>query len=218
MNNGSPTLTDTSRPAARSLDVVVAVALAGMSGAALMAHGFLDIPLSFTAPFVVLPTTAAAAILVFVRQGIPGRAAVITERVIAGGLWGLIATAAYDVIRPPLLWVLHLHFSPFRAMPVFGSLITGRPTTDGVAIAVGWGYHVWNGVTFGMMLCLARPQSRWVAGMVWGLFLQISMMTLYPDLLQVRLDNPGFLVSSIVGHAVWGFVLGTGLHWRATRA
>jgi hypothetical protein len=54
--------------------------------------------------------------------------------------------------------------------------------------------------------------------MVWGLFLQISMMTLYPDLLQVRLDNPGFLVSSIVGHAVWGFVLGTGLHRRATRA
>jgi hypothetical protein len=199
-------------------DVAVAVALAGMSGAALMAQGFLDIPMSLTAPFFVLPTAAAAAIVIFLRRGMPARAAVITERVITGGLWGLIATVGYDVVRPVLLWVLQLHFDPFKAMPVFGSLITGRPTTDGVAIAVGWTYHVWNGVTFGMMLCLARPHARWVAGMVWGLFLQISMMILYPDLLQVRLDNPGFMVSSIVGHAIWGFVLGSGLHWRATRA
>jgi len=218
MSPAPPASVTTNRPAAHTLDVVVAFALAGMSGAALMAEGFLDIPMTFTAPFIVLPTAAAAAIFILLRQGVPGRAAVITDRVIAGGLWGLIATVAYDLVRPVLLWVLQLHFNPFRAMPVFGSLATGRPITDGVAIAVGWAYHVWNGVTFGMMFCLVRPQGGWIAGMFWGLFLQISMMTLYPDLLQVRLDNPGFLVSSIVGHAVWGSVLGAGLHRRAAGA
>ena len=52
---------------------------------------------------------------------------------VAGAQWGLVATIAYDVIRPLLVWTLRLHFNPYRANPIFGSIITGRPRTDSEA-------------------------------------------------------------------------------------
>jgi hypothetical protein len=174
--------------------------------------------MSLTAPFVVLPSAVALAAVVLARRGQATRFSVIADRVVVGGVWGLIATLCYDALRPALLWALQLHFKPFRAIHYFGELITGRPTTDAVAIAVGWTYHFWNGITFGMMFALVRPSGGWRAGLLWGLGLQLFMMWTYPRLLQVRLDDPGYLVSTIGGHSVWGAVLGAGLARRARRA
>ena len=59
-----------------------------------------------------------------------------------------------------------------------------------------------------------RPETRLggaLLGMAWGLGLQGLMMFTYPRLLQVRLDDPGFLTMGIVGHAFWGLALGEGL-------
>jgi hypothetical protein len=210
-------VTTTTRPrpaptsAPRTRDIALVVCLAGLSGAALVAHVLWHFYMSWTAGFVVLPAAIIIVILVFARRGRPSSAGIIADRVIAGAKWGLVATVAYDVIRPPLVWGLRLHFNPYRAHPIFGSLITGRPRDTAIAIAVGWTYHVWNGVAFGVMLALVRPRGAWVAGLVWALTLQGVMMALYPKFLGVRLDNPGFMVSSIVGHGLYGVVLGASL-------
>jgi hypothetical protein len=195
----------------RTRDLALVVCLAGLSGVALVAHVLWDIYMSWTAGFVVLPGAILIVILVFATRGRQSSARIIADRVIAGAKWGLVATLAYDVIRPLLVWGLRLHFHPYRAHPIFGSLITGRPRDSAVAIGVGWTYHFWNGVAFGVMLALVRPRAGWATGLVWALTLQAVMMALYPKFLDVRLDNPGFLVSSIVGHGLYGIVLGSSL-------
>jgi hypothetical protein len=197
--------------APRTRDVVLLACLAGLSGAALVAHVVWDIRMSWTAGFVVLPGAIAFTVIIFAARGRRQGAELIADRAIAGAKWGLVATLAYDAIRPLLVWALRLHFHPFRAHPIFGSLITGRPRDSALAIAVGWTYHFWNGVAFGVMLSLVRPRAGVAAGVVWALALQAVMMAIYPQFLEVRLDSPGFLVSSIVGHGFYGVVLGWSL-------
>lgn len=189
-------------------ELVVLAACAGMSGAALVAYIIWDFSMEWTVGFVALPLSAALVILIFIGKGRQDRARVFADRLIAGAVFGLIATLAYDAIRPVLVEVFQLHFRPFRAHPIFGSLITGRPPSDGLAQIVGWAYHFWNGIGFGMMFALVRPRGGPIAGLIWALTLEAFMLALYPKFLGVRLDNPGFLATSIIGHSVYGLVLG----------
>ena len=173
--------------------------------------------MSWTVGFVALPGAIVVAIIGFAARGQQSSSRFISDRVIAGAASGLVATVAYDIARPILVWGLRVHFAPFRAHPIFGSLITGRPRDSVLAIGVGWTYHFWNGVAFGVILALVRPRSTWRAGLLWALVLQGSMMAIYPKLLNVRLNNPGFLASSVVGHGLYGVVLGTSLHRRGAQ-
>jgi hypothetical protein len=192
-------------------ELIVLIALAGTSGAALVAYILWDISLAWTAGFVALPATAALVILIFIGKGRQDRARVFADRLIAGAVFGLIATLAYDAIRPALVEVFQLHFNPYRAHPIFGSLITGRPPSDGFAQVVGWAYHFWNGITFGMMFAMVRPRGGPIAGLIWAETLQMFMMALYPRFLEIRLDTPGFLLTGLIGHGLYGLVLGATL-------
>src|SRR3970282_265862 len=53
-------------------------------------------------------------------------------------------------------------------MPLFGQLITGLPPSDGRALAAGWAYHFWNGLSFGKVYALLRPRGGVASGLVWG--------------------------------------------------
>lgn len=204
--------TDTARPPFQA--IVVFVAMAGASGAAVMAHAFFPIPMTFTVPFIVLPAGILLVMTTRYRAHDHAGLNVVASRVIAGGTWGLLATFVYDVVRPPLgVWFANA-FAPYKAMPIFGDLITGRGTDDLLAQMVGWGYHFWNGIGFGIMFALVIPRGgRWL-GTAWGLALQGLMMATYPSFLGARLDDPGFMITGIVGHALWGYTLGWGLERR----
>jgi hypothetical protein len=202
-------------PGLMAWEVVFGVALAGTSGAAVLAHTFGPVPMSFTAPFVVLPATALLVGLALLRRGRYARLHLFSRLLLGGAAWGLAATLAYDVIRPGLMWALTLSFNPYRAMPIFGHLITGLPADHRVAVAVGWAYHFWNGISFGMMFALVRPRGGAFAGLVWGLALQALMMLAYPKLLEIRLADPGFLTAGLVGHGLWGVILGAGIRRSA---
>jgi hypothetical protein len=178
------------------------------SGAAVLLHTFGPVPLVFAVPAIVLPTAAVVVGLILLRRRLFGRLHLFADLLFRGGVTGLAATFVYDVVRPPLTWIFRLSFNPYRAMPFFGELITGLTATAPMAITVGWLYHFWNGISFGMMFALFRPGGGIIAGLVWGLALQGMMMAAYPQFLKVRLDDPGFLVSGLVGHAFWGVVLG----------
>jgi len=43
------------------------------------------------------------------------------------------------------------------------------------------------------------------------MILQGLMMWVYPHFLAIRLEDPGFLMTGIVGHGLWGIVLGYGI-------
>ena len=197
------------------LEIVLGVLLAGTSGAAIIAHVFGPVPMSFTVPFVVLPATAILVSAVLLRRRLYPRFHAFTRVIMVGAKWGFLATLAYDVIRPVLKMILRFSFNPYRAIPIFGQLMTGLPATDPTAIVAGWIYHFWNGISFGVMFAFVRPQGGMAAGVVWAMVLQALMMWVYPQFLQVRLADPGFLMSGLIGHSVWGVVLGAGLRREA---
>lgn len=201
----------TGRPRLRRRDIAVLVILAGTSGAAVIAHAFGPVGMRYSAPFVVLPAAFILVALILYSRGRSGQVAVLSDRLVAGALWGFLATVAYDAIRPIVVWALGFSTDPFKAIPIFGALILDRPAQEGAAIALGWVYHFWNGITFGMMFALVRPRGGWLAGLVWGLSLELFMLAVYPTFIGIRLSDPAFFVTSFVGHATWGLVLGAGL-------
>ena len=48
-----------------------------------------------------------------------------------------------------------------RIIVAFGVLITGRPESDPAAVAAGWIYHFWNGISFATMYVLIAGRGRW---------------------------------------------------------
>jgi hypothetical protein len=189
--------------------------LASTSGAAILAHVFLGVPLAFTVPFVVLPSAALLVGVILRRRGSADRLHAFSEVMAAGALWGLVATVAYDAIRPALTWVFGFRFDPYLAISIFGQLMTGLEPSDPLSLAAGWTYHFWNGISFGMMFALLRPKGGEWWGLLWAMTLQGLMMLAYPAFLKARLDDPGFLLTGLVGHGFWGLVLGGGLRrWR----
>jgi hypothetical protein len=195
----------------RRRDMVAGWFLASTSGAALLAYTFLGFPMTFTVPFVVFPSALLLVGIVLTRQGRLERLRAFSGIVMLGAKWGLIATLFYDAIRPPLRWIFSLSYDPFRAIAIFGQLMTGRPLDDPWGLAAGWTYHFLNGITFGVMFALMRPRGGPWHGLVWALVLQGIMMATYPTLLQARLDDIGFMMTGLVGHSLWGLVLGAGI-------
>jgi hypothetical protein len=198
--------------------IVFGLLLASASGLGILAHTFWNVPMSFSAPFVVLPSVAILVGIILFSRRQYGQLAIFADRLMRGAFWGFIATLFYDAVRPLLTWILTFTFNPYKAMPIFGSLITGLPQDDTLAQLVGWGYHFWNGISFGMMFALVFPRGSWIAGFIWAMILQGLMMWAYPWFLQARLDDPGFMVTGIVGHGLWGIVLGLGLKWKYRKA
>jgi hypothetical protein len=189
---------------------IVGLLLTCTSGLAIVLYGLKKIPLSFTVSFVVFPTIIilVAIILYFKKKQ---RFQYFSELIIQGGKWGLIATLFYDAIRPFLQFIFRFDFNPYGAMPIFGYLMTGLEQTAPMAIFAGWMYHFWNGISFGMMFTMLVPKGGMIKGLIWAMLLQGLMMWVYPNFLQVRLDNTGFLMTGIVGHGLWGIVLGYGI-------
>ena len=198
----------------RRRDVAVLVCLAGASGGALVAQVVFHLSMTWTAGLLALPASGLLVGVAFAGRREHDRLAVVADRIVAGAFWGLVATLAYDAARPLLVWGLSLDFAPYRAHATFGTLVTGQPRGTATATIVGWGYHFWNGIGFATMFALVRPRGPWWAGLIWALGLQALMMALYPRFLEVRLDDPGFLVTTIVGHGVYGVVLGATLARR----
>jgi len=192
-------------------EALLAIVLASTSGLGILVHTFGPVPMSFSAPFVVFPTACLLAGAILVRRQLPERFHAFARALVAGASWGMVATLFYDGIRPLLGFLFGFTFNPYRAIFIFGELITGLPRSDPFAVAAGWTYHFWNGTSFGMMFALFRPQGGILPGVLWAETLQVLMMIAYPSFLNARLDDPGFMATGIIGHGLWGIVLGAGL-------
>lgn len=190
--------------------IIVGLLLTSTSGVAITLWGLGKIPMSFTVSFVVLPSVIILVALILYYKN-NDKFQWFNNLIIQGGMWGLFATFFYDAIRPLLKLIFRFDFNPYRAMPIFGELITGLPQTDSLAIFAGWTYHFWNGISFGMMFALLAPKGGMLKGFIWSMLLQGLMMWVYPHFLAVRLEDPGFLMTGLVGHGLWGIVLGYGI-------
>lgn len=202
------TATD-NRPRLR--DLLLGVVLAGASGAAIVAHTFGPVELRYSAPFIVLPSAAVLVGVIFAARRRYDRVRILGDRLLYGAAWGLAATIVYDLVRPAMVAILSLDTDPYAAMPLFGSLITLEPTESTTAQVLGWIYHFWNGIGFGMMFALVRPRGAFLAGLAWGLILEGIMLFVYPGFIGADIADAAFVSVGVVGHAAWGLALGAGL-------
>jgi hypothetical protein len=204
-------------PGLTTAEALLAVCLLGISGLGVIAQAYGVIALSYTAPFIVFPIGCLLGIAILLKRRLPERLHAYTDALIRGAVWGLLATFAYDAIRPVVVSVFDFNYKPFKAIHIFGELITGRPPGDTLSDVAGWSYHFWNGISFGMMFALLRPRGGVIAGVIWGETLQMLLTVVYVDLLtDFHPLATGTLVTGIIGHGLWGVVLGAGLKYRRT--
>lgn len=134
--------------------------------------------------------------------------------VVRGGLVALVAVAAYDASRQLLAQLDPSPFDPFAAIPIFGQLLLGVTVPSDAALAAGIGFHLLNGVAFGLAyaflfgrLAVSSLRVAIVSGVGWGLFLEAFQLTLYPGWLNIETYRE-FVTITFLGHVVYGLTLG----------
>lgn len=130
------------------------------------------------------------------------------------GIWvGASATAMLDLIR---LTGFSLGLMPGNMPRMFGVLIMNS-MAQGPSFSsdvIGYLYHYWVGACFGLTLTLVGGKTRWWVGLIWGLIIEVGMMTTPP--MVVAMDTgyfgsklgPGLLLVSLIAHIVYGTFLG----------
>jgi len=197
----------------RDLPLFLAALLCAFSSIAallLQAIGWIAMP--FTVSFVTLPGMLLL-LCISVWAGRTDRR-LLANRLATGAVAGSIGLVAYDLIRLAVQELLPVNFDAFYSLRVFGHLMTGHAIASGESLAAGWAYHITNGVTFGIIYSLLAGPAHWWWGLVWGLVLEIGMLLVYPAVFRPS-SMRGFVIVSVIGHAVFGAVVGI---WCARRA
>lgn len=132
-------------------------------------------------------------------------------RLLAIGLCaGCIATLAYDAVRVPLV---HSGMPVFKAISYFGTLLLGADRPSVASEALGWAYHLTNGVSFGLMYAALVPRVRAWSAVLWGLSLEgLMLLTPYAEVFGYARDLR-FMTVTIGAHTIFGLAL-----WLVLRA
>jgi hypothetical protein len=188
----------------RRPSLVIAFVTASLSGVVVLLHALQWVTLTYTIT-ILAPLSAVVfiALLFYARRG---REQILLNRLAAGLLAGAMGLVAYDLVRLVIL-LAGVPFNPFRPIEVFGLLILDRYQDTTLTKAVGWGFHIWNGLAFAVMytLTLGRGRMPWAIG--WSMVLEGAMLSSYPSLFQIVRDW-AFVLVSLVGHLCYGLALG----------
>ena len=199
-----------SRKPLRSL-LATGVIAVSLSGVALLLHWMGWVHLGFAA-MICLPLTVVI-IAVCLAVARPEHRRIVAQRLFAGLFAGFMGLIAYDVIRWLLVETGLIPANPFRVIDVFGLLILQTDIDTALTKAVGWGFHVWNGLTFAMMFTLAFGRGRILWAVIWSLILEIAMLASYPSMFHIVMGWP-FVSISLIGHLAFGLAVG----WTAQGA
>lgn len=133
----------------------------------------------------------------------------------AGILSGFLATSAYDLSRFFLIEVTGIAFWPFDIFNVFGQALVGAGYSGPLVRLAGLLYHFANGIGFALAYTIVAGKRGVWSGIIWAMILEVMMVTVYPGWLDMRaLDE--FLQISVLGHLVYGAVLGYSARWLLT--
>jgi hypothetical protein len=177
------------------------------SGAALLAHILAGIAL----PLALALTATLLAVLARVawRRTAPAERRLLLRRAGVGVVCGVAATLAYDVAKHALSLLDPSPYNPFEAIRIFGILLTGPAAPAGLSLVAGIAFHLLNGIAFGVAFCFLFGRRGVLAGIGWGLFLELFQLTLYPGWLDIRFYEEFARVSAL-SHVIYGAVLGLG--------
>lgn len=134
------------------------------------------------------------------------------------GVWvGFVSSAALDVFR---LASFQFGLLPGNLPRMFGVLILDRMAL-GPSLAsdfVGSLYHYWVSASFGLTYALVLGRTRWWGGLIWGLIIEVGMMTTPPMVVAMGTGYfglaagkgllNGVFLGSLVPHISYGIALG----------
>lgn len=175
-------------------------------------------PAAYAISLAAFPAGALAAAGALMARGQTNTLSNWAKTLLRGAGAGLAATVVYDVYLYAMNAFSSLVFDPFRAQPIFGQIITGMPSTHPLALAAGWGYHIWVGLLLGMIFAALRPKGGALTGTIFAAVLQIGRWAMYPHVLRAGTSDQEFFANGIVGQLLWGVVLGLVLSLLATRS
>lgn len=77
------------------------------------------------------------------------------------------------------------------------------------ALLVGYGWHLLNGLGFGLAYTLLFGAGTWWLAFAWGIFIWAGMMATMPIMMPViKFPMPGFLVVPFAAHIVMAVPIG----------
>ena len=124
-----------------------------------------------------------------------------------GAIAGLGATVAYDLSRFALVQVFDLDIQPFGAFGAFGDALLPGSGREGWSRVVGVGYHLVNGVSFGIAYTGLFRRRGVLMGIAYALGLEAVMLAIYPGWLDIEARRE-FTQMSLLGHVAYGATLG----------
>lgn len=161
--------------------------------------------------YVLLPSIALLFIVALVAHQL--RLVRLNNRIWTGIWVGGVSTAALDVIR---LTGFSVGWMPGNMPRMFGVLILDQMALGPSDLSdfIGGLYHYWVSACFGLTYTLLVGRTRWWGGLIWGLIIEIGMMTTPP--MVIAMDTGyfglksgfGVLGVSLTAHVVYGIVLG----------
>jgi hypothetical protein len=170
------------------------------------------VKLSVTGKFVLLPSVLAL-MVIFLAAKARGYPA-LAQRMAVGAAAGLVATFGLEVVR---IISFRLGGMPGDMPRLLGVLLTDRfmvgpsPLSD----ILGWGYHFWNGVAFGLIfvLILGRRSIWWtiIYGQLIGIGFLASPAVKSLGIGAFGLDMPAMPLTVVIAHLAFGILLGLGL-------
>ncbi len=124
-----------------------------------------------------------------------------------GALSGVLATATYDAMKFLLTQLDPSPYNPFALSHTFGELIIGTTAPQPLILTFGIGFHVLNGISFAVAFCFLFGRRGILAGILWGVFLEMFQLALYPGWLDIKFFRE-FATIGALSHVAYGAVIG----------
>ncbi|MBX9568390.1 MAG: hypothetical protein K2X77_05815 [Candidatus Obscuribacterales bacterium] len=130
-----------------------------------------------------------------------------------GAFAGLIGTFAYDVSRVPFHLFGQRIFAPISA---YGVWIADANMSSRFTEVIGWSYHFWNGIMFGVMYAMFMTNRAWWWAVIWGCLLEtIAFVSPFGRIFGLW-GNPLAIGIAYLGHVAYGIPLGMMIQkWEA---
>ncbi len=217
MTSGPPDVTDpATRRTPRGPRGLAALAAGGvflLSGAALVVYIVTGAPLWMVLALLVLLGAVLVGATLWPDEPMRRR---WLARIRVGVPVGIVATVAYDLSRWVLVELLDFHASPFKAFPLFGQALVPAAGQGAAQLGIGIAFHLLNGTAFGCAYAIWFGHRPWWWGIGFALGLEVFMLAIYPGWLDIRTLEE-FTTMSVLGHVVYGAVLGLGTRWLLAR-
>lgn len=164
--------------------------------------------LATLAVWVLIPSAAAVlGVLLIAHTSGESR---LANRMIAGGLAGGVATIALEIVR---ITGFHLGQMPGSMPELAGVLLLNRFMLGPSLLSdlAGWTYHVWNGISFGLIFAVVFGRKPFWVALAYGLFMAMGFLV-SPAVSALGIgfmghSMPGMPVTVVLAHVAYASVL-----------